>query len=69
VTGRILEILQASELPELSFVVLDVFSVAATRHELFGMPMLMRRLGETTILIIDTKVSLFIPESHNNDLY
>jgi hypothetical protein len=65
VTGRILEILQAAEeSSELAFVVLDIFSVAATRHELFGMPMLMHRLDETTILVVETKVSCFIPEIH-----
>jgi hypothetical protein len=58
VTGRILEILQASASPELSFVVIDVFSVAVTRHELFGMPMHMRRLDEITVLVVKANVRL-----------
>lgn len=57
-TGRILEILQAAASPELSFVVIDVFSVAVTRHELFGMPMLMRRLDEMTTLAVRANVRL-----------
>ena len=55
VTGKILEIIQDST-SQHSLVVLDVFQVAATRHEVFGMPVLMRRQDETTISIVLSKV-------------
>jgi hypothetical protein len=55
VTGRILEILQDST-AKVSYVILDTFSVAATRHELFGRPKLMRRFEEPTILVIKGEV-------------
>ena len=57
-TGKILEILQ-DEGGTMSFVVVDIFQVSATRHDYFGMPVLSRRLDETTLLVIPAKVSTF----------
>jgi len=58
VTGKILEILQ-DEHETMAFVVVDIFQVSALRHEYFGMPILSRRLDETTVLIIPAKVCQF----------
>jgi len=37
-------------------VILDVFEVAAVRHEVFGMPILKRRLNEKRILVVPATV-------------
>jgi hypothetical protein len=37
-------------------VILELFQVLSTRDETFGMPVLVRRDGETTFLIIPAKV-------------
>jgi len=55
VTGRILEIIQDDAGQHL-LVVLDVFQVAATRHEIFGMPVLMRRQDEPMTTIVRSTV-------------
>jgi len=55
VTGKIVEIIQ-DKAGQHSLVVLDVFQVAATRHEVFGMPILMRRQDETMTTIVLSKV-------------
>lgn len=55
ITGRILEILQDANSVR-SFVLLDQFQVRSTRHEFFGVPVLGRRLNETTLLIVQSKV-------------
>jgi len=55
VTGKIIEIIQDS-LEQHSFVVIDTFHVAATRHEVFGMLVLMRRQNECTTVVVTAKV-------------
>ena len=56
ITGRIMDILQDTS-GKTSLIVLDVFQVAAVRHEMFGMPILKRRLNEKQILVILAMVS------------
>lgn len=56
ITGRILDILQDTT-SKSSLVILDVFQVVAVRHEIFGMPILKRRLDEKRALVIPAKVS------------
>ena len=58
-TGKILEILQ-DEGGTMSFVVVDIFQVSAIRHEYFGMPVLSRRLNETTLLVVPAKVGTLL---------
>jgi len=55
ITGRIIDILQDTG-GKTSLVILDVFQVAAVRHEIFGMPILKRRLNEKTVLVISATV-------------
>lgn len=40
-----------------NFVVLDVYSVAADRHDVFGVPVLMRPFDEEKYLLLRTDVS------------
>ena len=40
-----------------SVIVLDVFRLNATRHELWNMPVLARRLDETSYMILPAAVS------------
>jgi len=56
IAGRILKILQDTTAKRL-LVVLDTFQVAATRHETFGMPVLLRRLNEKSLVIVPAMVS------------
>ena len=49
--GRIIEILQDTE-SRRALVILDTFHVAATRHETFGMPVLLRRFNEKSLVIV-----------------
>jgi hypothetical protein len=58
ITGRILEILQDTS-GKISLIILDVFQVAAVRHEVFGMPLLKRRLNEKRILVVPATVSYY----------
>ncbi|EDR03329.1 uncharacterized protein LACBIDRAFT_307447 [Laccaria bicolor S238N-H82] len=58
VTGRIVEILQDSVKAE-AFVIIDIFYIAATRDEIFGMPMLLRRFGESGMLMVTSQDILF----------
>ncbi|KAJ3517709.1 hypothetical protein NLJ89_g342 [Agrocybe chaxingu] len=51
ITGRIVEIL-ANTTSDRAVVILDVFQVLSTRHQIFGMPMLARRQEETTYVVI-----------------
>ncbi|KAF8959102.1 hypothetical protein BDZ97DRAFT_2045777 [Flammula alnicola] len=51
VTGCIVEILAESE-GKRAVIVLDVFEIRRTRHEIFGMPMLARRHEETIYAVI-----------------
>jgi hypothetical protein len=55
ITGQIVEIL-ADITGKRAVVVLDVFEVLSTRHEVFGMPMLARQHNETTYLVIPSTV-------------
>lgn len=45
---------------KISLVVIDVFEVSAVRHDLFGMPVLKRRLNEKRIIIVPAVVSFFL---------
>jgi hypothetical protein len=58
VTGRIIEILADGATGNRAIIVLDVFQVLTSRHEVFGMPMLARRHGETTYIIIPSTVRI-----------
>ncbi|KAJ7477986.1 hypothetical protein B0H11DRAFT_2424571 [Mycena galericulata] len=52
ITGRIDAILENGN--GASVIVLDVFQVSDSRHDIFGMPILVRRQSETTFLIVPT---------------
>ena len=58
ITGRIVELL-ASTTSHRAVIVLDLFQVSTTCHEVFGMPMLTRRHGEPTYIIIPSTVCFF----------
>ncbi|KAF8801376.1 hypothetical protein BYT27DRAFT_7198307 [Phlegmacium glaucopus] len=58
VTGKIHEILQDST-STFRFVVLDVFSVAAHRHEIFGVPTLLRAFDEVKYILLKADTILF----------
>ena len=55
VTGKIIEIIQDST-EQHSFVVIDIFQLAATRHEVFGVLVLVRRQDEGTTVVVTAKV-------------
>lgn len=55
-TGRIIEIL-ANDTQTSAVVVVDIFQVTAERHEIFDMPVLVRRYSERESQIICAKVS------------
>ncbi len=55
VTGRVLQILAKSG-DKHAVVVLDVFYILSSRHEIFGMPMLARRHGEAISVVIPSVV-------------
>ena len=59
--GQIVELLTESEADGFGIAVIDVFVVAATRHERFGMPYLVRRQVHPSFLIIRSKVILTTP--------
>jgi len=56
ITGCINDILQDTG-GKTSLIILDVFQVAAVCHEVFGMPILKRRLNERTVLVVPATVS------------
>ena len=56
VTGQVLEILAESG-GKHAVVVLDLFHILSSRHEIFGMPMLARRHGEAISVVIPSTVS------------
>ena len=45
-------------------IVLDIFEVRSTRHEIFGMPMLARRHDEEIYAVIPSTVCIFSSWSH-----
>ena len=55
ITGRIVEIL-TNPAESRAVVVIDVFQVLSTRHNIFGMPMLARRNSEITYIAISSTV-------------
>ncbi|KAF8148420.1 hypothetical protein B0H34DRAFT_778280 [Crassisporium funariophilum] len=59
VPGRIVEILQDSIRTSNAFVVIDVFRAAATRDEVFGMPVLSRPFDETCLHVVPAASILF----------
>lgn len=56
--GRIVELLAERDSGGSGIAVIDVFAVAATRHERFGMPYLIRRQVNPSFVIVDTKAFL-----------
>jgi len=56
VVGQIIEILSRVDS---AIVSLDIYQVASTRHDIFGMPTLARRHDETSILILPATVRSF----------
>jgi len=56
IVGRIAELLTEHDSGRSGIVVVDVFVVAATRHDRFGMPYLVRRQVNPSFLIVDAKV-------------
>jgi hypothetical protein len=64
ITGHIIEIL-ADTTSNRAVIVLDIFHVLSTRHDIFGMPMLARRHDETTYIVIPSTVHIY--ESPNLD--
>ena len=57
--GQITEILATSKTNAgLAFAVLDVFDLKASRHPLFGMPVLARPLGQASYTIVPVEVGL-----------
>jgi len=56
ITGQIIEILQDTTARR-SLVVLDTFQVAANRHDIFGMPVLLRPLNEKRLIIVPATAS------------
>ena len=57
ITGRIVEILTDTT-GKRAVIILDIFHVLSTRHEIFGMPMLARRHEETTYVVIPSTVRI-----------
>lgn len=58
ITGRIAEILAESG-GKRAVVVLDVFEVPSARHEIFGMPMLIRPQEQPTYVVIRSTVCAY----------
>jgi hypothetical protein len=58
ITGHILKILQDTS-GKISFIILDVFQVAAVQHEVFGMPILKCHLNKKRILVVPAVVSYY----------
>ena len=56
IVGRIAELLTEHDTGGFGIAVIDVFAVAATRHDMFGMPYLVRRQANPSFVIVDTKV-------------
>ena len=63
IVGQIIELLTESEVDGFGIAVIDVFMVAATRHERFGMPYLVRHQTHPSFLVVHSKV-LSIPPTH-----
>ena len=57
--GRIAELLAESDTDGFGIAVIDLFGVAATRDDTFGMPYLVRRQADPLFIIVHTRV-LFI---------
>jgi len=56
IVGRISELLTERDSGGSGIAVIDVFVIAATRHDMFGMPYLVRRQENPSFVIVDTKV-------------
>lgn len=56
-TGKIVSILRCVNNVSQCIVLLDVFEMASTRHPIFDMPVLSRRLGEARVVAVSGKVS------------
>lgn len=60
IVGRVAELLAESDTSGFGIAVIDVFGVAATRHERFGMPYLIRHQTNPSFVIIHTKVCVLV---------
>jgi len=60
IVGRIVELLTERATDGPGIAVIDVFVVATTRHDRFGMPCLVRRQEKPSFVIVHTKVSFAI---------
>ncbi|KAI0368156.1 hypothetical protein BV20DRAFT_948572, partial [Pilatotrama ljubarskyi] len=58
IIGRIDELLADKDSGK-AIVILDVFEIAASRHPIFGMPWLVRRLNEPSFVIVDVSAIRF----------
>ncbi|EKM74296.1 hypothetical protein AGABI1DRAFT_103438 [Agaricus bisporus var. burnettii JB137-S8] len=58
-TGKIVSILRCVNNVSQCIVLLDVFEMASTRHPIFDMPVLSRRLGEARVVAVSGKAILF----------
>lgn len=56
IVGRIAELLMEHDIGRFGIAVVDVFAVAATRHDKFGMPYLVRHQANPSFVIVQTKV-------------
>ena len=54
--GRIAELLTERDTDGFGIATIDVFAVAATRHDGFGMPYLVRHQANPSFVVVDTKV-------------
>ncbi|PPQ69579.1 hypothetical protein CVT24_001379, partial [Panaeolus cyanescens] len=69
ITGRIVEILQDSRSPcQHSLVAIDLFQVAAIRHEVFGVPILYRPMDKATVVLVNANDILFEYNAQHNCL-
>ncbi|KAF9526609.1 hypothetical protein CPB83DRAFT_937649 [Crepidotus variabilis] len=65
ITGRIVEILQDTTKCH-RYIVLDVYHIAAARHNFFGMPILARRFDEKTTILVGSESILFEFNAQHN---
>lgn len=57
ICGQIIDIIQNSLDDAVKYVILDEFKLGSERHLDFGMPVLTRRLEETSIFVLEANVS------------
>jgi len=62
--GRVSELLARRDTDGFGIAVIDIFGVAASRHDRFGMPYLIRHQEEPSFVIVHTKVRALSLFSH-----